>query len=212
MGSRVKRMLAEGALWMAANLVSTSAALLATYLGLNLIGGGGVVLAGSLAVAGVVSLTWGSWISLSWTRTIGLRAAMKGITLVPGLLLLTAAGTGFYIGLGSLFAWLALVASAVGTLAVTVLLWDYMPRASAQRSSPTLALGFLVYPIGTTLCAGAVGWLWLWFVTDTVHTDWRALLSFATVMATILAAELVTTVIPAAFSMSCVRASTLFER
>lgn len=212
MGSRVKRTLSEGALWMGANVVSTAVALLLTYLGVQFIGGGGVVVASALTVTGVISLTWGSWISLSWTRTVGLRAAMKGITLVPGMLLLAAAGAGFYIGLGSLLAWIALLASAIGTLAVTTLLWRYMPRASAQRSTQNLALGFVLYPLATTLGSGAIGWLWLWFVTDSIHTDWRALLSFATVMVTILAVELASTIIPAAFSMVCCQASALFDR
>lgn len=211
MGSRIKGIFKESALWMTANVVSTGAALLTTYLAVQLTSGGGTLLASFLAVAGAVSLTWGSWISLSWTRSIPLRAAMKGITLVPGLLLLTAAGTGLYIGLGSLFAWLALVGSAIGTLAVSVLLWQYLPRASAKRSTSNVALGLIAYPFATAGGSAMVGWLWLWFLTDNIYTDWRGLLSFATVMVTILAVELASTVLPAALSMVCCQTSALVE-
>lgn len=211
MGSRIKRIAKESALWMTANVVCTAAALVSTYFALQLTSGGGALLASFLAVAGAVSLTWGSWISLSWTRSISLRAAMKGVTLVPGLLLLTAAGTGLYVGLGSLFAWLALVGSAVGTLAITVLLWRYVPRASAERSKSTVAFGLVAYPFATSFGSAIVGWLWLWFLTDTIYTDWRGLLSFATLMVTILAVELATTVLPAALSMVCCKTSVLVE-
>lgn len=211
MGSRIKQMFKESALWMAANVVCTAAALLTTYVAVQFLAGGGAVLASFLAVAGAVSLTWGSWISLSWTQSIPLRAAMKGITLVPGLLLLTAAGTGLYIGLGSLLAWLALVGSAIGTLAVSVLLWQYIPRATAQKSTSNLLVGLLAYPFATATTSSVVGWLWLWFLTDTIYTDWRALLSFATIMVTILAVELASTVLPAAFSMVSTQTSALLE-
>jgi len=204
-------MFKESALWMAANLVCTTAALFTTYIAVQFLAGGSAVLASFLAVAGAVSLTWGSWISLSWTQSIPLRAAMKGITLVPGLLLLTAAGTGLYIGLGSLLAWLALVGSAVGTLAVSVLLWRSIPRATAEASTSNLLVGLFGYPLATAASSSVVGWLWLWFLTDTIHTDWRGLLSFATVMATILAVELTSTVLPAALSMITTQASGILE-
>jgi len=211
MGSRIERAVKESALWIAANIVCTTAALSVIYFAAQLAPGGGALLATFLAVAGGVSLTWGSWISLSWTRSIPLRAAMKGVTLVPGLVLLTAAATGLYIGIGSLFAWLALVGSAAGTLAVSVLLWRSVPRASAKTSRSNVALGLLAYPFAAAGGSTVVGWLWLWFVTDTIYTDWRGLLSSATVMITILAVELTTTVLPAALSMVCSRAAGLLE-
>lgn len=211
MGHRLKRLVAESSIWMSANLVCSAAALLVTYVAVTVTSGSHTVLATALTVAGVVSLPWGSWISLSWTRTRPLRAAMKGITLVPGLMLLSAGGLGFYIGLGSILYWLMLMASALGTLAVTILLWRYMPRTSAQRSQGNLAIGFLLYPIATALGATAVGWAWYWFVTEPMATDWRNLLSIATVAATVLAVELTTTVIPAAFSMCCSQTTGLWR-
>jgi len=211
MGDRLKALVAEGSIWMAANLICSAAALLVTYLAVTLTSGGHAILATALTVAGVVLLTWGSWISLSWTRVRPLRAGMKGITLVPGLLLLTAAGVGFYVGLGSLLYWIMLIASAVGTLAVTLLLWRFMPRTGARRTRGNLAVGFLLYPVATALGATVVGWAWYWFITDPMMTDWRNLLSMATVAITVLAAELTTTVIPAAFSMTCCQAHGLWR-
>jgi hypothetical protein len=211
MRDHIKRVIKESALWMAANGATTGIALLATYLLVSLTTKGPVVLTSLLGIAGLVSVTWGSWISLSWTRSLGLRAGMKGITLVPGLLLLTSAGVGFYVGIGSTLAWLALILSAIGTLTVTVLLWRYMPRASAQTSRENLAMGFLFYPIATSLTASAVGWMWLYFLTNPFHSDWRSLISMATVMVTVLAVELVTTALPAGFSMVCSQASTLLK-
>ena len=211
MGNKVKRLVSESAVWMSANLMCTGVALLIAYLAATLSGSGSAFLASILAVVGVVSLTWGSWISLSWSRSLPLRAGMKGITLVPGLLLLTAGGVGFYVGLGSVLSWIILIASAVGTLAVTILLWRYMPRAAAERNKGNLAVGFFLYPIATSLGSAVVGWLWMYFISNPFRTDWRELLSMATVVVTVLAIELTTTVIPAAFSMVCSQANALWR-
>ena len=211
MRDHIKRVVKESALWMAANGATTGIALLATYLLVSMTTKGPVVLTTLLGIAGLVSLTWGSWISLSWTRSLGLRAGMKGITLVPGLLLLTSAGVGFYVGVGSTLAWLVVILSAIGTLAVTVLLWRYMPRASAQTSKESLAMGFLFYPLATSLAASVIGWMWLYFISNPFNSDWRSLISMATVMVTVLAVELATTALPAGFSMVCSQTSTLLK-
>ena len=212
MGDHIKRLIKESALWMSANAVTTGAAMLATYFLVSMTTSGPVVLTTLLGITGVVSVTWGSWISLSWTRSLGLRAGMKGITLVPGLLLLSAAGAGFYVGVGSTLAWLALIVSAIGTLAATILLWRYMPRSTAGTSPEGLAMGFVFYPLATSLGASTVGWLWLYFMTHPFDSDWRNLISMATVMVTILAVELATTMLPAAFSMVCSQAPVLWKR
>ena len=144
MGDRLKGLVAEGSIWMSANLICSAAALLVTYVAVTMTGGGHAKLATALTVAGVVSLPWGSWISLAWTEAYPLRAAMKGITLVPGLMLLSAGGIGFYVGLGSILYWMILIASAIGTLAVTVLLWRSMPRTAARPRARDSYFGTII--------------------------------------------------------------------
>ena len=206
MRDQLKRLLSESAVWMAANLVSTGVALAVAYAIAAVGAGGQAALVVALAIAGGISLTWGSWISLVWTRSRPLRAAMKGITLIPGLVLLGAGGFGFYVGLGSILWWLVLIASAVGTLASSVLLWQQMPRAAARRSPDNMAVGFIVYPVLTALGAAVVGWLWFSFISEPLLADWRELLNMATVVVTVLAVELTTTALPASFSMMASRA------
>ncbi len=215
MGDRLRGFVADSATWIGANLVCSAAALLTTYLAVTLAGGSRVVLAPSLAVAGVVSLTWGSWISLSWTRNRPLRVAMKAITLIPGTLLMSIGGLGLYSGLGPMFTWLLLIASALGTMAVATLLWRELPYTSASRTRQDLAVGFFVYPLATSIGAALVFAILLTFVQSPFETAAHQQFELGLVpmgyiisVTTALAVELATTVIPASVSMFCARAGT----
>ncbi|MFB6263075.1 MAG: hypothetical protein ABEL76_05540 [Bradymonadaceae bacterium] len=200
-----KQFFLELALWIAASLACTGVALGSTWVLLQLIGSGGPVLTTALfAVPVALTVTWGAWISLNWTRHRLLRGAMKGLTLLPGTVLLIIGGVGVYVGLASKLACIAWLASSVGTLAAAVLLWRSIPRTSATRSSAGLVAGFTLYPLLTSATSAAVGYLWFWFATRPAWDD--ITLSFAllrTVFLTVLAAELITTALPALFSALC---------
>jgi hypothetical protein len=210
MRDRLKGFAADAATWFGANLVCSAAALIVTYLTVTTSGGGRLVLAPLLGAAGLLSLTWGSWISLTWTRNRPLRVAMKAITLIPGSLLLALAGIGIYSGFGSLFTWLLLMGSAIGTCAVAVMLWRRFPYATASRTNERLAFGFFVYPAVTALGAAAIFGIWFAFAQDPFSTAIHqrfdlgfGFISYITSVVTALAVELTTTVIPAATSMVC---------
>ncbi len=218
MRSSFKRLLSESALSVGANLVSMGSALLATYLFASLLTErGGIATAGLITMAAIVSTTWGSWIGLSWTRNRVLRGGMKAVTLLPGLVLLIVSFGGIYVGLGSLLTWLALGVSALGTLATAVLLWRELPRTLAGHARSRLAAGFVLFPLLTSTGAILVGCLWHRFLfgvsshavaqysylAETFGWNISGLISFSTVMLTVLAFELCTTTLPALISATC---------
>lgn len=218
MRSALKRLFSESALAVGANLVSMGSALLATYLFVAVVGGRGhAATAGLVTMAAIASTTWGSWIGLSWTRNRALRGGMKAVTLLPGLVLLTISIGGVYVGLGSLLTWLALGISALGTLATAMLLWRELPRTLAGHARSRIAAGFFLFPALTSTGAILVGCLWYRFLfgasadaalqyqrfAETLGWNISGLLSFSTVMLTVLAFELCTTALPALISAAC---------
>ena len=212
MSQHLKQLLGESALWIGANALTTGVAILVAG-ALSPAACGGSTLCFSLFLfAAVCSISWGSWISLSFAKSRGLRWGMKAVTLVPGLLLLGFGALGVYTRLGSMFFWFALVLSAVGTLATAVLLWREHPREAASLSTTRLANGFLVYPFLTVLGSSAVLSAWWWYLSQPMQADWRNLFQISTVLITVLAIELCTTVIPAGVSMLCSRVNLMREQ
>lgn len=213
MKGRIADILSDALLWFVANVVCGATALGGAYLLTEwTVGGGGLTLASALVLAGAVSLTWGSWLALSWTRSRPIRVAQKGVTLIPGLVLMGAGGLGIYTGVGSLVNWMLLIGSSLGTLATAGMLWGRFSRKSARRSVGTIGLGLVVYPPVTAAAAGLVGWLWVWFVTNPPDASWQAMLSFATAAVTILAVELATTVLPAIFGVLSHETAAIWRR
>lgn len=213
MKGRITDTLADTLLWFVANLLCGGTALGGAWVLTEwTVGGGGLTLASALVLAGTISVTWGSWLALGWTESRPIRVAQKGVTLVPGLVLLGAGGLGIYLGIGSLLSWLLLAASSVGTLAAAALLWGRFSRASAQRSLGNVGFGLLVYPPVTAAAAGLVGWLWVWFVTNPPDITSLGLVNFATATVTILAIELATTVLPAVFGVLAHETTSIWHR
>lgn len=212
MRDQLKRLVAETSLWTGANAVAVGAAMIGAYLLSGAAFGTGVLSVGLVLAALTLSLTWGSWVSLNWTRSHGLRAAQKAVTLFPGFLLMGTGAFGFYVGFGSLIFWGLLTISAFGTLASAVLLWRYFPRYEADITKTGLASGFLLYPFLTVFGAGVIGALWWWYLAEPVHTDWRNLFQLSTVFVSVLAVELCTTIVPAAMAMVCHQLNALGDR
>lgn len=212
MSHHLKRLLGESALWIGANVLTTGAAILVAGTLSPAACGGATLCFGLFLLAAVCSISWGSWISLTFARSRGLRIGMKAVTLIPGLLLLGFGTFGMYTRLGSMFFWIALVLSAIGTLVTAVLLWREHPRQAASLGTTRLANGFLVYPFLTVTGSTAVISLWWWYLSQPMQADWRNLFQISTVLITVLAIELCTTVIPAGVSMLCSRVNTLREQ
>jgi hypothetical protein len=211
MSRHLKQLLGESALWVGANALTTGVAILVAGALSPAACGGGPMCMSLFLLAAICSISWGSWISLTFAQSRGLRIGMKAVTLVPGLLLLGFGALGVYTRLGSMFFWIALVLSAVGTLATAVLLWREHPREAASLSTTRLANGFLVYPFLTVLASTAVVSLWWWYLSQPMEADWRNLFQISTVLITVLAIELCTTVVPAGISLLCSRVNRMRE-
>lgn len=204
--SPVKGFLSESALWTLSNALCVGLPVAATYLALHVLAGAPMTRV-SMAVSAVaiLSLTWGSWSALVWTKNRLLRASMQVMTALPGVLLLAVAGFGFYIGRGSMVFWIALLGCGVGTIATSLMLAGRVGAMSAADSAVGYLAGLGIFPLLATGGSGAVGYLWYLFVSNPLQTDWRTLFSFSFFFVTTLAIVLISTVIPAVTTLVCRR-------
>lgn len=202
----LKSFFVESALWNLSNLVCVGLPVALTYVVLHgWLDRPAPVALGMMAVVATLTSTWGSWASLVWTQNRVLRSAQRLLTLVPGLALIGLAGMAFYVGRGGLLFKLVLLGGGVGTLAASAMLSRQISRIQVADTRLRFLMGMVVYPVLTTVAAGAVGYLWYVFVTNPLQTDWRFLLSFAFFAVSSLAAALVSTGIPATTSLVCRR-------
>ncbi|MFW5966756.1 MAG: hypothetical protein ACOCV2_04515 [Persicimonas sp.] len=196
--SPIKTFLAESGFWTLSNAVCVLTPVAATYVALHMVLGAPMSKV-SLAMSAValLTLTWGSWASLIWSTHRLLRASMRLMTVLPGVLLIALAGFGFYIGKGSILFWSALLTSGLGTVACSFMLAGRLSAKSSIKSAGGYLAGLGLFPLLSTVGAGGVAYLWYLFVSNPLQTDWRVLFSFSFFFVTTLAIVLITTVIPA---------------
>lgn len=193
----MKRLLTEIIAWIAANVVCSVAAVSAVF-GICTVLGFSQVRAGSfILLMAIVSLTWGSWAALTWTRSKPLRVWMRISTALPGLITLGVGGLGAYVNIGALPAWIAIMLAGVGMMVVALILARQIGSGAIAQSRSGIAVSAFTFPIVSVALALGVGALWYQFVTGLGSADWRALFGVASILVTTLAMALASTIVPA---------------
>lgn len=201
MSRSVSKFAGELALWVVANtlcvLVPTAVVF---FVGTTILGWGPGYLSFYLPATALLALTWGSWGALIWTHNPALRTSMQLTTLLPGVLVFGLGLFGLYVGVGAWYVWAGLMASSFGMVAASVGLNRVFGTQGHPPRGLSLGLGLGIYPLATTAFGLGAGSLWYSYVTSPHGGDWRSLISVATLMITIMAIALISTVIPAAVS------------
>lgn len=156
-----------------------------------------------LSATVLLSLTWGSWSGLVWAKNRLIRAGMRTMTLLPGLLLVFFGLALVSTGRGSIISWALLFSTGLSTLAVSFLLSHKVAVTPASTSGSRFFAGMGVFPFMATLGGGSVFYLWLSFLSNPIQRDWKAIFSIAFFFLTMLAMVLITTVIPALATVLC---------
>ncbi|MGM0557137.1 MAG: hypothetical protein ACQEVA_12210 [Myxococcota bacterium] len=200
---KIKGILAESGLWVLSNALCVAFPVSAVYLILHVLLGMSLVKVTALmTVVAIVTATWGSWSSQIWTRSRGLRASMRVVTMLPGALLLGIAGIGIYSNFSGLLIWLGVGATGIVTVALAWMLSAEVFATKANETFVSRATGVLLFPLGTTAMSGVVGYLWYnFFTTRADFFDLGWLFNFGTYAVTTLAFVLVSTVVPAGMSL-----------
>lgn len=155
--------LGEMALWLVAGMFLSLLSLAATSSGKLLFGWSeGEWIATSL-IAGALSLTWGSWAALLWTRSRSLKTLMLTVMLIPGLLMV-AGGLWAFVALPEnrwiwRWGWLIIAGHGVGAVAIALMVGGRKVLASAQAlevRARQLAVGWTLYPIAVVGASLAV--------------------------------------------------------
>lgn len=195
------RFILELFLWNIANVVCIAIPTAATFfIGKEMLGWGPGYLSFYVTSAVLVSLTWGSWAGLVWTRNRAIRGGMLATTLIPGLLTVAGGSVGLWLGFGAWFLWVGLIGAGVGMIAAAIGLARFFRPVHREPKLSSYVFGLAVYPIATTLVSLGVAALWYNFVTSPSSGDWRDIVSIATLYVTVIASALISTVIPAMLS------------
>ncbi len=205
-----KRILAEVTLWTLANALSLLVAGGLTYLTVrHFLDWSPSSTSVAVSAALLLSLTWGSWASLVWTKTKALRRIQEVLTLVPGLLLVLIGGLGIYSGIGGRLFWGLWMLSGAGVIGAPLVLLKLNHNKIGTRKY-SIPLGLIAYPLLTTILSLLI-WS-LWYVNIRDLENWRALLQMATLVTTITGVALTTTIIPSIISTSLRRVSIFLEQ
>lgn len=200
----MKNFVSESALWALANALGVGVPTLSAHVVCYHVLGMPVYKSGLImAMAALLTLTWGSWSGLVWAKNRMLRAAMQMMTILPGLLLLVLSGAGFYVGRGGLLIWLGLSAVGLGTVAASFMLARNIGATPASASGSKYALGLGVFPFLATLGGGGILYLWQLFVSGPVYDDWRMIFGLAFFFTSTLSIVLVSTIVPALVTVLC---------
>jgi hypothetical protein len=193
----------ELGLWLLANLVCMGVPAALVYaLGVE---GHGMFWGKAQTLSYVVATllltsTWGSWGTLIWTRSRPLRAVQQAATMLPGVLTVVAGALLAYTGVGRFMIGLGVLGAGIGMLVSAVLLTGGLFTANRLPNWRQIVYGLTIYPVATTVFGGGIAAAWRWFVMGNADQSWRSLFTVATLMVTVLAVSLITTIIPAALS------------
>ncbi len=202
------RFLFEIFAWIVANVLCVVVATGAVaFLGKEFLGWGPARLSFYVTAMALASLTWGSWAALIWTKSRPLRAGMRGSTITPGIITIAIGGFGAYVGVGALPLWIGVMISGLAMIVVSTGLSKTVGMQASPNRWVGLAVGGLGFPLLTTAVAVGAGGMWYNFVNASFQDDFRSLASVATVMVTILAMALISTVIPSIVSSTLQRLS-----
>ncbi len=196
----------ELAAWLFSNTLCLAAPLLGVYAyGTQVAHWGPSKLGFFMVLTAIVTSTWGSWGTLIWTRSRGLRAVQQAVTTLPGITLLVFGGILFYVGMGKWYVGAILAAAGLGNILAAVMLAGGVFTKNSTPTRLQYALGLLLFPLATTGAAGAVAALWYGFVSEPTATvgTLKQLFTLATLGVTIMAMALTSTIIPAAMSRAC---------
>lgn len=153
----------EMALWLLAGIFLSLLSLAATSSGKLLFGWSEAEWIATSVIAGALSLTWGSWAALLWTRRRTLKTLMLTLILIPGLLMV-AGGLWAFIALPEnrwiwRWGWLIIAAHGVGAVAIALMVAGRKLVADAEAlemRSRQLAVGWTLYPIVVVAASLAV--------------------------------------------------------
>lgn len=199
----MKTVASELIAWIFANVICVVAAVTAVFVIGEFAGWGQGLKTFYVSAIAVASLTWGSWAALVWTRTRPIRVWMRFSTAIPGAITLAIGGLGAYVGVGALFAWIAIMLAGIGMMAAALILARRFGAQAASDPKRGLAIGLGLFPPIAVALSLVTGSLWYQFINNPMAGDWRSLLSIATVVVSILAMALISTVIPAVASSFC---------
>ena len=191
----------ELGLWGLANLICLALPLaLVFFLGTQVLKWSPWRISLYMVLAGVMTSTWGSWATLVWTRSRGLRSVQQFMTTIPGIVAMAAGGGLLYVFPSRWFISAGFIASGIGMIAAAIVLAGGVFTKNQAPSKLQYLFGLLVYPLTTTALGGAVASVWYMFLNRPALTGWKDLLSISTLMITVMAMALVSTVIPAVCS------------
>lgn len=159
------------------------------------------------AVVVVLTLTWGSWAALVWTRHRVIRLGMRVTTMFPGMLMIAGGALGLWSGFFAWFFWAGLIAAGIATIFLATAMARYFRPTNRVPQLSSYVLGFTLYPVAATALSMLVGAAWLHFFREAVANDWRDLFSIGMLYVSVIASALVTTLIPALLSSALRRFS-----
>ena len=206
MRKRIKALsfVGELGLWGAANVLCVGLALAILYgVGHVMLGWGAFKLSLLMALGAILTATWGSWATLVWTRSRGLRAVQQAMTLVPGVALVALGGAAFYFGLAGWPLALALGGAGVGLGATSVTLAGGVLTQNVQPSRLQHLLGLTLFPLMATALSGVVMFIWMSFLPSPIWSGLKGMFTLSAMMTFVMASALISTVIPALCSRAC---------
>lgn len=154
-----------------------------------------------LAIAAALTSTWGSWATLIWTRSRALRTLQQAVTTAPAVLMLLAGCALFYAWPARWFVAAALILAGLGNFVASVVLCGGLFTKNQTPSRIQYLLGAVAFPVTTTLASGLIASLWYWLISSPSYmAGWKDLFSVSTLMSSVMAMALISTMIPAAMS------------
>ena len=202
------RTLLEIPLWILANIICSAIPTAAVYhFGTTVLGWSQVQTGFYMSAMLLVTMTWGSWAALVWSRSRAIRIGLRASTVLPGLITFGIGLAGLWTGFGALYAWAIIMAAGLGTSVAAVALSKSLGVRPSKIGPSNMLAGLLAFPVVTTIISGLIGSVWYRFVTHPADGNWRSLVSFGAVMVTVLAIALISTVIPSVTSSFAQRIS-----
>lgn len=201
MSSRFPKILVELPLWLLANIVCSALPIAAVYTyGTDVLGWSQVQTGFYMSAMLLVTMTWGSWAALIWSRSRAVRVGLRASTVLPGVATSLIGMAGLWSGFGPIYAWAIIIASGIGTSIAAVTLSKTFGVRPHSFSATQLVAGILGFPLLTTFVSSLIGGVWYHFVTNPADGNWRSLVSFSAIMVTVMAVALMSTIIPAVTS------------
>lgn len=151
----------------------------------------------------LLTATWGSWATLIWTRSRGLRAVQQAMTMGPGVLTLALGGVLLYMGFGAWYIAALVIAAGLGMSMAAVVMAGGVFTKNSEPSRLQYLLGVALFPLMATMLAGLVTFACLNFMPNPLWNNLQSFLSLGTMMTFIMASTLVSTIIPALCSRAC---------